>query len=81
MSSPITDKKLSPEDDQKLKSGECPKCGSREFFDGPRGGMARNIFCENGHRFWFAPPFTSEYQGQAKVRRDGDKLTIIDDNG
>lgn len=66
--------KLNQEDDEKLKNGECPKCGSKHFVEGPSGGMARNIACENGHRFWFAPPFTSEYQGQIRVEREGDLL-------
>ena len=64
--------KLNENDDRKLKSGECPKCGSKHFVEGPRGGMAVNIACENGHRFWFVPPFTAEYQGEIKVEKDGD---------
>lgn len=66
--------KLSQEDDKRLVSGECPKCGSKHFIEGPGGGGAMNIACENGHRFWFAPPFTSEYQGQIKVEHEGDFL-------
>lgn len=66
--------KLSQEDDKRLVSGECPKCGSKHFIEGPGGGGAMNIACENGHRFWFAPPFTSEYQGQIKVEHEGDLL-------
>lgn len=68
------DYKLSIEDDAQLKSGFCPKCGSEHFVEGPSGGMALNIACENGHRFWFAPPFTSEYQGKIKVEREGELL-------
>jgi len=67
--------KLSPEDNKRLISSECPKCGSKHFVEGPSGGGAKNIACENGHRFWFAPPFTSEYQGLIKVERKGDLLT------
>lgn len=70
----MADEKLSSEDDKKLKSGTCPKCGSTKFVEGPHGGGAMNIACENGHRFWFAPPFTSEYQGTIKVERDGELL-------
>lgn len=73
----MDDQKLTPEEDEKLKSGECPKCGSKKFFEGPSGGGATNIFCENGHRFWYAPPFTSEYQGQAKVKVEGDRLSLL----
>ena len=66
--------KLTPEDDKLLKGGECPKCHSKHFVEGPRGGLAVNITCENGHRFWFSPPFTSEYQGEIRVERHGDRL-------
>lgn len=66
--------KLTPKEDATLKSGKCPKCGSEHFVEGPSGGQAINIACENGHRFWFAPPFTSEYQGVIKVEREGDLL-------
>jgi len=66
--------KLSKEEDEKLKSGNCPKCGNQHFIKGPRGGGALNIACENGHRFWFAPPFTSEYQGTIRVEREGEFL-------
>lgn len=67
--------RLSKEDNDKLNSGICPKCGSTHFVQGPSGGSAQNIACENGHRFWFAPPFTAEYQGKVKVERDGDILS------
>lgn len=66
--------KLSEEDNKTLNSGKCPFCGSNHFVEGPSGGMATNIACENGHRFWFAPPFTAEYQGIIKVERKGDLL-------
>lgn len=66
--------KLTPEDDRLLKSGECPKCHSKKFVQGPRGGAAVNIACEKGHRYWFSPPFTSEYQGKIRVEREGDIL-------
>lgn len=65
---------LTPEEDKKLKAGICPKCGSTRFIKGPEGGNARNIACENGHRFWFDLDFTCEYQGTIKVERDGDRL-------
>jgi len=67
-------RKLSQEEDKKLKGGVCPICDSERFVEGPWGGMAVNIACENGHRFWFSPPFTSEYQGQIKVEHEGDLL-------
>jgi len=70
----LAEEKLTPEDDKLLKSGECPKCHSKHFIEGPRGGLSVNIACEHGHRFWFAPPFTSEYQGQIRVERHGDTL-------
>lgn len=66
--------KLNQEEDKKLKNGECPKCGSKDFIEGPWGGGAVNIACEKGHRFWYAPPFISEYQGQIKVEREGELL-------
>ncbi len=66
--------KLTQEEDTKLKSGVCPECESKHFVEGPWGGGAVNIACENGHRFWFAPPFTSEYQGQIRVEREGEML-------
>lgn len=70
----MNDRDLTPEEDQKLKSGVCPECGSEHFVEGPRGGLAVNIACENGHRFWYAPPFTSKYQGLIKVEHEGDLL-------
>ncbi len=66
--------KLTQEEDTKLKSGICPECGSGHFVEGPWGGGAVNIACENGHRYWFAPPFTSEYQGQIRVERESERL-------
>jgi len=68
------EEKLSKEENDKLNQGECPKCGSKKFVEGPSGGMATNIACENGHRFWFATPFTAEYQGEIKVEREGDLI-------
>jgi hypothetical protein len=68
------DEELTPEEDEKLKAGGCPKCGSTHFVKGPSGGNAINVACENGHRFWFAPPFISQYQGIIKVERDDDRL-------
>ena len=56
--------KLDEKEDQKLKRGICPKCDSENFYHLAWGGGARNIVCENGHKFWFAPPFVSEYIGQ-----------------
>jgi len=70
----MSSRKLTTEEDNKLKSGTCPKCGSTHFVEGPCGGNSVNIACENGHRFWFAPPFTSEYQGEIKVEREGELL-------
>ena len=68
------EEKLTREENEKLNKGECPKCGSREFVEGPHGGGAVNIACSNGHRFWFAPPFTAEYQGSIRVDRNGGLL-------
>jgi len=66
--------KLNKQDEQTLRSGKCPECGSDHFVEGPSGGLAVNIACENGHRFWYGGPFTPEYQGQIKVEREGDML-------
>ena len=66
--------KLSEENNSKLNSGSCPICESKHFVEGPSGGGAVNIACENGHRYWFAPPFTAEYQGKIKVEREGELL-------
>lgn len=68
--------KLNKADEATLRAGKCPACGSEEFFEGPHGGLAVNIFCENGHRYWYGGPFTPEYQGQAKVKVEGDTLQI-----
>lgn len=32
---------------------KCPKCGCRKWREGPSGGMAVNIQCENGHCWWW----------------------------
>ncbi len=66
--------KLAKEDNDKLDKGICPLCDSERFVEGPSGGMATNIACENGHRFWVAPPFTAEYQGEIKVEKTGELL-------
>ncbi len=66
---------LAKEDNDKLNKRHCPICNSQHFVEGPSGGHAVNIACENGHRFWFAPPFTAEYQGEIKVERDELLLT------
>lgn len=69
--------KLNREEEQILRNGKCPICASERFWEGPHGGGAVNIFCENGHRFWVGWPFTSEYQGQEKVRIvEGNRLAI-----
>jgi len=70
----MNDHKLTPEEDKKLKGGVCPICESEHFVEGPSGGLAVNIACENGHRFWFSPPFTSEYQGTIRVEHEGEIL-------
>jgi hypothetical protein len=70
----MPDEELTAEENETLNSGECPKCGSKHFVEGPHGGYAVNIACENGHRFWFAPPFTAKYQGEIRVERKGDLL-------
>lgn len=70
-------RELTDEEENILKGGNCPMCGSEHFFEGPHGGNAVNIFCENGHRFWYAPPFPSEYQGHEEVRRDGKMLQVV----
>lgn len=70
----MQDEELTAEENETLNSGKCPKCGSTHFVEGPRGGFAVNIACENGHRYWFSPPFTAEYQGEIKVERKGDLL-------
>jgi len=69
-----TSEKLTKEEDALLKGGVCPKCKSERFVRGPRGGGAVNIACENGHRFWYGPPFTSEYQGTIRVEKNGPLL-------
>jgi hypothetical protein len=66
--------KLTKEDEATLRSGKCPACESEHFVEGPRGGLAVNIACENGHRFWYGGPFTPEYQGKIHVERKGDLL-------
>ena len=70
--------KLSKADDTLLNVGQCPfpGCGSLHFYQGPRGGGAVNIFCGNGHRYWYSPPFPSEYQGQHAVSLRGDDLIV-----
>lgn len=60
--------KLTKEEDAKLNSDECPKCGSNKFYHLAWGGLAQNITCENGHKFWYAPPFTSEYIGSEPLQ-------------
>lgn len=41
---PYDSKRLS----QRLQTGYCPECGSNQgFYEGPRGGLAQNIFCAN----------------------------------
>jgi hypothetical protein len=66
--------KLTKEDEATLRAGKCPACGSKYFVEGPSGGAAVNIACENGHRFWVAGPFTPEYQGKIRVEHKGDLL-------
>jgi len=61
------DEKLGTEGNDKLNSGVCPKCGDTRIIHGPQAGMAENICCGNGHRFWFSPPFTGCYQGIIRV--------------
>lgn len=74
--------KLSKEDEATLRGGKCPACGSERFFEGPHGGLAVNIICENGHKFWVAGPFTPEYLGQERVELisgpEGERLARLD---
>ncbi len=53
--------KLNKEDEATLRRGICPVCDSDKWIEGPHGGMAVNMACSNGHRFWVAGPFTPEY--------------------
>lgn len=42
---------------------QCPTCGSSRWQEGPRGGNAQNMRCENGHILWYSPPFATEVIG------------------
>lgn len=47
-----TDRPLSETEEFKLfvkvyTENQCPDCGSKTFYGGPRGGMSQNIFCRN----------------------------------
>lgn len=37
----------SPEIAKLYRTGECPYCGSKEFYEGPSGGMSTNWYCAN----------------------------------
>lgn len=45
--------------DFKLKRADCPTCGVIQFypinFVNIKRGMNANVFCANGHQFWFTP--------------------------
>jgi DNA-directed RNA polymerase subunit RPC12/RpoP len=44
-----------------LKYKRCPDCGSKEFYEGPSGGMSTNIRCGGcKHRFNMALPICVE---------------------
>ena len=37
---------------------KCPHCGSKDFYEGPSGGLSQNIFCakcEAGYNIFLAP--------------------------
>ncbi len=51
--------KLTEKESKILREGKCPDCG-KQLYKGPRGGLAINVQCENGHTFWVAPLFTPE---------------------
>lgn len=43
-------------EEEMLGKGRCPDCKSKEFWEGPRGGMAMNITCAKcGSRFNIVP--------------------------
>ncbi len=53
--------KLIMGEDELMKAVEkhkaCPDCGSKEFYEGPSGGLATNVQCAGcNHRFNFAMP-------------------------
>lgn len=51
--------KVTKQEERIIRQGTCPDCGLL-LYKGPRGGLALNVGCVNGHKFWVAGPFTPE---------------------
>lgn len=55
--------KVTEDERKKLADGVCPDCGNDKFLEGPHGGLAVNIQCDNMEcrsRFNVCWPFTPE---------------------
>ena len=58
------------EEDALYRGNRCPFCGGSQFFEGPRGGIATNIYCTNpacDARFNFCPPMTPQVIRESKL--------------
>ncbi len=53
--------KVIKSEEEKLRRGVCPDCGGDKFLEGPHGGLAVNVQCDNcGSRFNLCWPFSPE---------------------
>lgn len=52
---------VTKEESEKLAQGICPDCNGKDFLEGPHGGLAVNIQCDNcKSKFNIRWPFTPE---------------------
>lgn len=68
------DAELIPEDEPtRLRNAfnrqHCPDCGSREFLDGPSGGMSQNIECAECHSRFNIAVFSGTVLFAERIRR------------
>ena len=51
--------KVTEQENEAIKQGRCPDCGGQLYITA-RGGLALNVACDCGAKFWVAYPFTPE---------------------
>lgn len=65
----MTFRDCTPQEEKILRTkGTCPFCGSKDFFEGPHGGMSVNIYCQGcDARFNLMGPFTPQVIQEPRV--------------
>lgn len=65
-----------PSEEELLKEGICPDCGSDQWYEGPSGGMATNYYCCRCGEGWnIAWPFSPDRIGNITKNFPGSTIS------